>query len=609
MTVPGQGQPGGPKIWAERLGIASPVQGLPRYLAIQTSRVGDRCIQFLQRRGVGEVPLLLVFSTLVGVLAGLSILLFYRLIDIAAALATWVIGWLNVPLALVSITMLAIGLTVVRILVRYATNDSPGENIPDVMHAVARRGGVLRATPVLWKTLGAAITLGSGGSVGAEGPVAVLGAAVGSRAGRYFRFRPERLRLLVGCGAAAGISGAFGAPIAGLFFALEKLVGGFRSVALAPLVLASVSAAAVTRIGLGDDQVIRIPREYAPRTTHELLLYAGLGLLGGVIGAMYTRGVWGIQDRLARLPTWARVAIAAIVIGSLAALFEPEIWGRGHQGLDLGLVRREGPLLLALLGTAKILATGLTFSGGGVGGVFTPALVIGGAFGASAGAAIAQLFPNAGIDPVPAGLIGMTAVVSSAMHAPLTAMFMVLEMTNDYGLVLPLMLAASLSYVVGKRLCTESIYTEWLARRGERISHGTDESVLSALRVADAYRTDPAVVYPDATLESVLPVLRRSSQLEFPVVDGDGLVLGVLTWDALKMALADPSVSHSIPIMDLAQPSYETVTLSDSLLTVLHRLGLRGSQVLPVLDPDGGNRLVGVIGRAEVWAAYERETS
>ncbi len=608
MTESGQGQRDSPKNRGERFGFATPAPALPRYLAIRTSRLGDWCMQFLLRRGIGEVPLLLAFAVLVGVLTGFSILVFYRTIDLAAQLVGNLVVWLSIPRALTAIAILAIGLTLVRTLVRVMTDNSPGENIPDVMHAVARRGGVIRATPVAWKMLAAALTLGSGGSVGAEGPVAVLGATLGSRAGRYFRFRPERLRLLVGCGAAAGISGAFGAPIAGLFFALEKLIGGFRSVALAPLVLASVSAAAVTRIGLGEDQVIRIPAEYAPRSTTELFLYAGLGLLGGVVATIYNRGVWRLQDLFSRFPVWVRITVAAVLIGLVSALFDPALWGRGHQGLDLGLVRTQGPLILALLSVGKLIATALTLSAGGVGGVFTPALVIGGTFGAAAGSGLALVFPQAGLDPVPAALVGMTAVVSGSMHAPLTALFMVLEMTNDYALILPLMLGGSLSYVVARKLAPESIYTEWLARRGEKISHGTDESVLAILTVAEAFRGDPAVVRPEATLESVLPLVRRSSQLEFPVVDEGRRVLGILTWDALKGALADPEVPHSTPIMDLAQPLSEKVVPADSLLTALHQLGLRGSQILPVLDPLD-DRLLGVIGRAEIFAAYERETA
>ncbi|MEE8060855.1 MAG: chloride channel protein, partial [Gemmatimonadales bacterium] len=318
----------------------------PRYLALRTSAIGDRLLQRITAWGVDETVLLLVLAAGVGTVVGFSILLFYRGIDLAATVVPGITARLFVPVELAAIATLALGLAIVRLIVRFGTQDSPGENIPDVMHAVARRGGVIHSVPVMLKTLAAAVTLGSGGSVGAEGPVAVLGSALGSRIGRFFRFRPNRLKLLVGCGAAAGISGAFGAPIAGVFFALEEIIGSFRTLGLAPVVVASVAAAAVTRIGLGDDLVITIPTEYAIGPTRDLFLYAMLGVVGGMVAVLYTRGVWYIHDWLAKVPAWLRLLFAAVVIGAVSHQFEPGLWGRGHQGMDLGLVLGQSAWVL-----------------------------------------------------------------------------------------------------------------------------------------------------------------------------------------------------------------------------------------------------------------------
>ena len=392
-----------------------------------------------------------------------------------------------------------------------------------------------------------------------------------------------------------------------MFFALEEMVGGFRTMALAPLVVASVAAAAVTRIGLGEDLVVRIPEEYSIGPTRDLFLYALLGIVGGVVATLYARGVWRMHDWTERLPRWGRLLLAAVLIGTVSSQFEPALWGRGHQTLDLGLVLGQPASLLFALAFAKIAATGLTLAGGGVGGVFTPALVIGGTFGSAVGVALQQFFPAMNIPPIAFGLVGMTAVVSGATHAPLTAIFMVLEMTNDYGLILPLMLGGSLSYVVARGLHRESIYTEWLARRGERFSHGTDEGALRRLTVADAYKTDPAIVYADASLEKTIPMIRQSRQLEFPVVDRENRVVGVFTSQDLKRALSDRTIPGSTPIRELAHPFSEGVTIDDDLLTALRRLGARGAQILPVVDRIGPYHLRGVIGREEIFAAYERE--
>jgi len=411
----------------------------------------------------------------------------------------------------------------------------------------------------------------------------------------------------VGCGAAAGISSAFGAPIAGAMFAMEEVLGSFRSSSLAPVIVASVAGAAVTRVGLGEDLPIRIPTEYGINATRDLVVYALIGLVGGLVAVLYHRGVWRIQDWMKPLPWWLRLALAALVLGTLAATFEPGLWGRGHSALDLRRLGQHTALFLFLLSAAKILATGLTLAGGGVGGVFMPALVVGGTFGGAAGVGLQALLPSLGIEPVACALVGMTAVVAGATHAPLTGIFLVLEVTNDYELILPLMLAGALSFVVSRALHPHSIYTEWLARRGERISHGADEAVLSRLTVADAYRSDPAILVDHETLAEALPIVRQSNQLEFPVVNGDNEVVGVLTWSGIKTALADRSLPGETPIGELAQPFSEGVTLGDDLLTALRRLGARGAQMLPVVDRVAPYHLRGIIGRQEIFSAYERE--
>ena len=584
--------------------MSTPLTAYPRHLSRAAGDAGARLIARLEQWGMGEPAILTTLAVGVGILAGLSVLAFYRSIDVAAEVIARIADVLEIPTSIVAAASLAIGLIIVRLLVHYGTHDSDGENIPDAMHAVARRGGVLNLRPVAIKTLAAAVTLGSGGSLGAEGPVAVLGAAVGSRAGRWLRFRKERLKLLLSCGAAAGLSAAFGAPIAGVLFVLEKLVGSFRTSVLAPIVVASVSAAAVTRVGLGRDQVIRIPTEYHVGGARELVLYSAVGLLGGAIGVLYARAAWKVPDWLRPLPQWLRMLVASVLVAVVSTQFAPALWGHGHQGLDLALVTQRTALVLFALCFAKIAATALTLGGGGVGGVFTPALVVGGTFGAAAGVALSHLVPGWNVQPVAFALVGMAAVVAAATHAPLTAVFMVLEMSGDYGLILPILLGGALAYVVAKSLYRESIYTEWLARRGEHITHGTDESVLAALTVADAYRADAIALPADATLGEVLDQVRRSGQLEFPVVDQGNAVVGILTWDELRQALADGT--RDARIADLADPPRAGVTLTDDLRTALRILRERDAHLLPVLNAVAPYELRGVIGRAEIFAAYER---
>ncbi len=602
MTSPEQARP-------EPL-AAPPAIG--RHLAARVSALGDRLIRLLETRGVGEPTILIGFAALIGVIVGSGILVFYYMIDQASAVAGVVTRWigdLSGFYALGIVLVLALGLTLVLVIVSILTDGSPGENIPDVMHAVARRGGVIHSLPVFVKTVGAAATIGAGGSVGAEGPVAVLGAALASRAGRFVRFSARRLRVMVGCGAAAGIAGAFGAPLAGVFFALEKLLGESRTTSLAPVVVSCAAAAAVTRNGMGSVPVIAIPRGYGVQEPKDLVLYAVIGLLSGLLAVIYSRTVWRTQDLFSRWKPWVRVAVASVAIGAVASQFEPSLWASGHQRLNLGLVTGTAAWALIAMAFAKLFATAFTFAGGGVGGVFTPALVIGGTFGAGIAATVNLLFPGINLEPIPSGLVGMAAVVSGSMHAPLTAVFMVLEMTNDYGLVLPLLLGSALALVVARSIYPESIYSEWLVRRGEHLSGGMDQMVLGQLTVREAVRRDRPRLSTVTTLDDAITRVSDSGLQLFPVVDSEAVLVGMVGWEKMLQSAREMPGAGSTLIVDLMEPVTEVVALDDTLLTALRRIGLRDVSLIPVIDHPDRRQLIGVISRADVLRSYDREVS
>jgi CIC family chloride channel protein len=555
--------------------------------------------------GLGEQTLLLAMGAVVGVLAGLAIVGFYRVLDLVGAAVNAVAEAPTVHGYALRALVLVAGLGIARLMVHFGTGESTGENIPDVMHAVARRGGVLRLWPVLVKTAAAAFAIASGGSVGAEGPVAVLGAATGSASGQWFGFRPDHLRLLVGCGTAAGISGAFGAPIAGVFFATEKILGGLRTATLAPLVLASVAATAVTRNLIGPDhQLIRMTGQATQWHNLELLVAGVVGLAGGAIGVAYNRGIWIGEDLVRRVPAALRVVGAALLLAGLALPFAPQAWG--SAGLDLATIitMRSGHALLMVV--AKILATAITLAAVRTGGLFAPALAVGAALGAGIGAALHLLAP--GLDAsVVFALAGMCAVVAGAMHAPFTAIFIVLEASGDWNLIVPLLLAGTLAYVVARRLYPESVYSEWLTRRGEKISHGTDEAVLARLKVSAGLRRDPHCLPAKQSLAEALRVVQGSGEAEFPIVDEAGALVGVFTLADWRRAIALPIEAQNIPVSGAASAVTETVKLDDTMLVALRRLGSRGIQLLPVVAADGSGKLLGTIGRGDVFAAYERE--
>ena len=570
-----------------------------------------RRLQALVRRGarLDESTVLVGFAATIGIAVGAVVVLFYRLIDLTQAAAFTTAARLTGLGAASVLVVVGLGFALAFLLVRYGARDSDGENIPDVMRAVVKRGGRLGDWPVLVKTAAAGILIGTGGSVGAEGPVAVAGSALGSRLGRMFRSSASRLKLLVACGAAAGISAAFNAPIAGVFFALEKILGTFSVGAFPPVLVASVVAAVVSRSVFGNSPVIAIPTEYAMGPAAELLLYAGLGIAAGVVSVVYTRGLYRAGDLLQRFKSrWVQVGIAALVVGALGALFRADLWGRGHESLTLEIIGQREPLFLVALALAKLTATAFAISAVRAGGVFTPALFIGATLGGGLAGAAEALLPQWAIQPEAFALAGMAGLVAGSTHAPLTAIMIVFEMSGDYALILPIMLCAAVAYVTARRAYPESIYSEWLRRRGERIDHGRDTGVLERLTVARAYSRTPLTLREDATIPEILDTMTRSAQPEFPVLDAQGRLVGIIGYGDVGAVLTEVETLGPVLVAaDIANTEIEPVTLTDSLRTVLQRLGVHGGHSLPVVESAAGGRVLGVISRQGIYAAYDRE--
>lgn len=558
--------------------------------------------------GTDEQTLLLGLATGIGAAAGVAVAAFYGFIDMVqgivlrGALRLPVADWVLIP------TFVALGIVACRSLVRWGARNSAGENIPDVMYRASVRGGVIALRPVLAKTLAAGIVIGTGGSVGAEGPVVVLGAGVASRLGRWLRASPNRLRTLVGCGAAAGLSSAFNAPIAGVIFGIEKITGTAGGMALGPYVVASILAATVSRSVFGSGPVLALPAEFAVRSPWELLLYVGLGVASGVVAVLYSRGVWKAQDLFARLPRpWMRVALGALLVGALDLGFRADLWGHGHQTLDLAILASRSGLFLLGLTAAKLLATAFTFGAGGTGGVFTPALYIGATLGGACGLGLSVAAPAWHVAPGALAMVGMAGLVAGATHAPLTAIMMVFEMTGDYGLILPLMLTSVIAYGISRRLYPESIYTEWLVRRGVVLTQGADAAVLSRISVGECCNRAPVSVRGNAGLAEILERTAGSRQMEFPVLAEDGRLAAMLSAEVLREAGGeDGALKGLVVASDLANPAFTALAEDDSLLTALRRLSAQDVETLPVVSHRDRAGLVGLVSRQDVMTAYEQ---
>jgi CIC family chloride channel protein len=547
---------------------------------------------------LSENAILISFSLVIGVLSALGVAAFYKSIDLAYALFYRLPGELVPSVAVLAYrpVLTAAGLAAAWWFMRYIGRGHDGMNVPDVQLAVVRRGGVIPPRPALARTAASAITIGAGGSAGSEGPVVVFGSAIGSLCGRTFGFSAERMRVLVGAGAGAAISAAFNAPIAGAFFALEEILGSLSATAFPPVVVASVIAA------------FPIPVEYSYGLAREVFVFFPLlGVLTGATAALFVRVFFGVETLVKRLTRtrWLVPWIGGALVGLLVVASNGLLVGYGHLAVRLEVFGHMRWYELGSLALGSILATSITLNTGGSGGLFTPSLYVGAATGGAFGVALAQLMPGATIRPEAYAIVGMGALVAASTHAPITGMLLVFEMTNDYALVLPLMLATVISYLVARRLEPDSLYSGWLRRRGERIEHGTDETTLSELRVRDAFDQRARVLTEQENVSQLVEHLGRDDQMIFPVVDDEGRLSGIIDLADLGRVAKDyGNLSPLVLATDLAPPS-ETVLPNETLLDATRRMGVRGVSALPVLDAPGG-RVIGVVSRHHVLAAYER---
>lgn len=570
----------------------------------------DGFVERVNGLGLSENTILVAFAVVVGVGGALGVVGFYKLIDAAYNLFyRWPETFLSRSDFLAYRPLVtATGFAAAWAVYRRFGGGVQGLNIPDVQLRVARRGGRIPTRPALARTAASAITIGAGGSAGSEGPVAVLGSTFGSWLGRIFRFEPSRVSALVGAGAAAGISAAFNAPLAGAFFALEEILGSFAAGAFSAVVVSSVVAAVVSRAVFGNHPAFPIPVEYGYTLTREVLLF--YPLLGAVTGLMSALFIWCFfrsEDWARRLsvPAAALPWIGGAVVGGLVYLSRGILVGYGHLAVHLEVFGRMAWYFLLLLALGKILATSITLTTGGSGGLFTPSLYIGAATGGAFGVALRELFPALHIRPEAYALVGMGALVAGATNAPITGILIVFEMTNDYAIVLPLMLTTVICHTVARRLEPDSLYSGWLRRRGERIEHGSDRALLADLTVREAYDPSPQTFRAEAPITTLLHHLRPGEQTMFPVIDPNDMLLGVVTMaDLARLAEDGNDAADRRCAADVASP-IETVTLSDTLLEAIRRMGIRGTPALPVLRP-GSHRLLGIVTRSHILAAYER---
>lgn len=517
----------------------------------------------------------------------------------------------------------AVGILLVAYFVRYLAPEARGHGIPEVQYAVRIRGGRIRPRVIWAKAVAAAVSIGSGGSVGREGPIVQIGSAMGSAVGQAAGVDQSSLRILLACGGAAAVGATFNAPIAGVMFALEVLLGSFAARSFGLVVISAVTGTALSRAVLGPEPAFRLIEPFTLVSHREFALYLVLGLVLGLVAILYVRSLYWVEDVFEgwRAPLWARAVTGGIAVGALGTFGSPLVFGTGHEGVELALAGGTAAGFMLLLAAYKIVATSITLGAGGSGGVFAPALFIGAMGGGAFGRVVHDAFPGWTAPPGAYALVGMAAVFAGAAHAPITSILILFEMTDNYQIVLPLMFSVVVSYLLASRLLPDSIYSIKLRRRGALASPRGEGSVLDLVLVADAMEMEPETVPPDLPAQELAERARHRRTRSWPVVDSEGCLLGVVTETDLERGILErgeeappeDAGAEELVVSQVMTTSVLTCRETETLRDAFERFAQQDVQLIPVVgESDGGEggregpRLVGALHRHDMLWVYQQ---
>jgi len=502
----------------------------------------------------------------------------------------------------------ALGGLIVGPLVWFFAREARGPGVPEVMEAVALRGGAIRRRVVGIKTLVSAISIGSGGSVGREGPIVQIGAAVASWAGDLLRVPPRQRRTMVGCGAAAGIAATFNTPIAGALFAVEVIMGDFAVAQFSPIVISSVVATVVSRLMLGNHPAFDVPT-YELLSPFELIPYAVLGVACALLAAAFIRGLALAEDgiRATGTPEWLQACLGGAAVGLIGLAF-PEVLGVGYSTITQVL---EGGIAIGALGgllVAKLVATVLTVGSGGSGGIFAPSLFLGAAAGALLGGLVDGLLPGFSAGPGAYALVGMGTFVAAATHAPLTAILMIFEMTESIEIIPPLMAACVVATLTVRVLLPDSAYSQKLRRRGVDLERDQDPNVLRALHVRDVADRDPEVMTAGASFDAVMERIVHSEHAAFFVTNDRGELVGAIHLQQVRRLLGEQDELRSLVVAaDMTEPAV-SLSEDDTLDAAAQLIARTLVTEVAVVSADDPRKLVGSLHQRDLMSAYNQES-
>jgi CIC family chloride channel protein len=577
--------------------------------------LADRLL--IMSRKMPSNRLMIILSVVVGLLSGLVAVIVKNIVFFIQHLLTG--GFESNYFNLLYVFYPAIGILLVLIFIKYILRRPVRDGIPNVLYSISKTHGKINSHNTFSSVITSALTVGFGGSVGLEGPTVVTGAAIGSVLSKKLGLNYKQVVTVLGFASAAAMSAIFKAPIAAIVFALEVILFDMTMTALVPLLLASIVAALTSYAFLGQNVLYPFQIQYS-FSLSDTLYYFGLGLFTALISVYYIKGYVFSGKLFDKIPGWiGKFFTGAGILGLLIFLL-PSLYGEGYEAINTALKGNmsfifdnsifydlkgnEAFALLLLLAIIlfKVVATSVTFRAGGIGGVFAPTLFI----GAMTGLFFAKFLGYLGFINLPVSdfaLVGMAGLLAGVVHAPLTAIFLIAEITGGYSLLFPIMIVATTSYGITRMMSPRSIYTIQLSKRGDMLTHHKDKALLSMMSIENLVEKNFSTIHPDANLGDLVKVIADSTRNIFPVVDEDENFYGIIIMDQIRHMMFQPEIYETTSVRSLMFHPSSIVRITDDMETVAHKFQHTGKYNLTVLD---GSKYVGFVSRANVFSHYRQ---
>ena len=563
----------------------------------------------------GDRARMMIIAACIGVMTGLAIIAFRESVKLvetvllhhgSSLLGIEEGGWRRALLPL--LPMLGVALLIPLSLA--FPGEINGYGFPKFLRRVNLENGVITARTIILKLVSSALTIGSGNSAGTEGPIAQIGGAIGSQVGQRFRVSGNRMKVYIAAGCAGGIAGIFNAPLAGMFFASEIiLLGTYEISSFSALVISSAMSTVVSRAYYGAIPAFPIPPYTIVNYFVELPLYTLMAFVVGIAAVLHIRFFYLVRDRFEglRLHNQIKPILGAFIVGSIAIFF-PQIMGDGYHYISKALAGDTLLWRMALLVVLKSVATAITLGSGGAGGIFAPALFIGAVLGGSYGIVVNHLFPGYTASPGAYATVGIGAFLAASTHAPLTAIFLLFEMTGNYMIIIPVMITAVLGTITAKWLYDDSINTVDFSRDGIDIHEGREAAIMKSVKVGKAITEDVSFISETANVNQLLELFRdTSNHFYFPVIDHRGLMVGVISMQDVKTVLLNDEERICQLVGGICSRNVIMLTPDDNLYEAIQLFDVKGIDEIPVVESVEEPWVLGMLKRQDVINAYNHE--